>query len=210
MNMFKDFQDQIMSYFSKWIQVNDKKSGWTIEDFPYQTGVLETLTYPHCWKCVTVNQCFFKNEQGKKPEHVDYNKYSYSEIPKSEIGLYHPNCHCKEKVIENLTENNVVVELTESKIEWLYSDKFGLVESWGYSFNDKKELMKNLITATKKAYVAGRYIIRNHDKFGVNISLFIEVPSKKTPGKYYKRVSSYMIFPNGKLKNNTPIGVKWK
>ena len=87
MSMFKDVHDKIMFYFSDWISVDDNKSKWTIEDFPYSTGVDENVTYPHCWRCVTVNQCWFKNEEGKKPEHFDFSKYSYSQIPKSKIGL---------------------------------------------------------------------------------------------------------------------------
>lgn len=46
---------------------------------------------------------------------------------------------------------------------------------------------------------------------GVNISLFIEIPGINNKfGRSYKRVSSYMIYPNGKLKNNTPIAREWE
>lgn len=94
MNAFESIQDKVLANFSEWIQINDPKSNWTIEDFPYETEVDEDATKPHCWKCVTVNQCWFKNENGKKPITFDYSKYSFSEVPKSKRGLYHPNCHC--------------------------------------------------------------------------------------------------------------------
>ena len=86
------YKSQINAYFSEWIQINDEKTscGWTIEDFPLSPGVDENLTKPHCWKCVTVNQCWFKNEEEKKPKKFDYSKYKL--VPNK--GLYHFFCHC--------------------------------------------------------------------------------------------------------------------
>lgn len=78
MGLLDAYKSQINAYFSEWIKINDNKSIWTIEDFPYKTGVDEELTYPHCWKCVTINNCIFKNEDEKKPVEFDYNKYSYT------------------------------------------------------------------------------------------------------------------------------------
>ena len=57
---------------SEWVFIRDKINKLTIEDFPYDTGVKEQFTYPHCWKCVTVNYCWFKNEKGKKPTTFNY------------------------------------------------------------------------------------------------------------------------------------------
>lgn len=97
MGFLDAYKNEIDAHFSEWIKINDSSSGcgWTIEDFPYAVGVDESLTEPHCWKCVSVNQCWFKNEEGKKPKEFDYGNYSFSEISKSKRGLYHPNCHCK-------------------------------------------------------------------------------------------------------------------
>ena len=66
MGILDSYKDLINTSFSKWIKVEDKQSKWTIEDFPYNTGVDEDITKPHCWKCVTVNKCWFKNEENKK------------------------------------------------------------------------------------------------------------------------------------------------
>ena len=130
-SVFDGMRDEILSYFLQWIQVNDDKSGWTIEDFSYQTGVHEALTYPHYWKCVTVNQCCFKNEENKKPLRFDYSKYSYSQIAKSKRGLYHPNCHCKELVIKNPLENDIKFIIPEGKVSWMIKDKGHLMEVMG-------------------------------------------------------------------------------
>jgi hypothetical protein len=61
---------KIDTSFGDWIQVFDDESSWTIEDFPYSSGVDGKITYPHCEKCVAVNHCYFKNEKGKKPENL--------------------------------------------------------------------------------------------------------------------------------------------
>lgn len=63
MNVLDDFKDLINASFSKWIKIEDKLTKWTIEDFPYNIGVYEIVTEPHCWKCVTANKCWFKNEK---------------------------------------------------------------------------------------------------------------------------------------------------
>ena len=59
---------KIDTSFGDWIQVFDDESSWTIEDFPYSSGVDGKITYPHCEKCATVNHCHFKNEKCNKPE----------------------------------------------------------------------------------------------------------------------------------------------
>ena len=49
-----------------WIQVVDNQNNITIEDYGYDTGVIEGTTKNHCVKCVAVNKCCFKNEENKK------------------------------------------------------------------------------------------------------------------------------------------------
>lgn len=46
MGMLDEYRDKVNTYFSDWIKINDKKSGWTIEDFSYSEGVNEVLTKP--------------------------------------------------------------------------------------------------------------------------------------------------------------------
>ena len=211
MSILAPYYDSIYAHFSKWIKVEDKHLKWTIEDFPYDEGANENLTNPHCWKCVTVNRCWFKNEQNKKPEHFDYSKYSYGEIPKSDRGIYHPHCHCKELAINIPKESDIKLILTDGKVDWVFKDKGGLLKAWGYEFEDRDKFVENFITATRKAYSNGNYQILEHTNKGVNISIFIEMPGiKSKDGRYYKRVTSFMVFPNGKLKNNTPIAKEWK
>ena len=55
-----------------WIQIIDEQNEITIENYGYETGVIEGTTQNHCVKCVAVNKCWFKNEKGKKPEKFSY------------------------------------------------------------------------------------------------------------------------------------------
>lgn len=129
MKSFEDVRDKVLAKFSTWIKIGDPKSTWTIEDFPYETGVDEEITNPHCWKCVTVNQCLFKDEENKKPQEFDYSKYSLIDIPLSKRGLYHPNCHCKKNQIPAPQKEEIKFVIPEGKIDWFYKNKAGLAKA---------------------------------------------------------------------------------
>lgn len=218
MNTFDNIRNQILSYFnandeiySEWIKINDEKSscGWTIEDFPYKEGVNENLTSPHCWKCVSVNQYWFKNEEGKKPEEFDYSKYSYAEIPKSKRGLYHPNCHCKEKSINIPKEKEIQFIADQGKIESFFELKSDWFYGWGYKNSDKNEFVQALNNLVLKQYRYGNYEKEKHTKFGYQINVRVSIPGKNEKlGKIYSLKSAYMVFPNGKLRLITVAGGK--
>ena len=44
------------NYFGKWIKVLDYQNNITIENYGYDTGIIEGTTKNHCVKCVAVNQ----------------------------------------------------------------------------------------------------------------------------------------------------------
>ena len=203
MGILDNYKNEINAYFSDWVRINDKNSGcgWTIEDFPYSTGVDENITKPHCWKCVTVNQCYFKNETGKKPEHFDYTPYSYQQIAKSKRGLYHPNCHCKEISIQT--------PIPEGKIMWLFNDKIHLIHKYGY-YNEN-DIINELKLANIKAFINGNYKFNIHDEKGYRITIFAKITGiNHRIGEEIKIKSGWTIFPDGKLKCNTLIGGEWK
>lgn len=209
MGLLDEYKSQINAYFSDWIKVNEEKTGcgWTIEDFPYNIGVDEDLSYPHCWKCVTVNQCWFKNEEEKKPKHFDYFKYTYSIIPKSKRGLYHPNCHCKEHAINVPRLKDIDVLLDLGKIFYFFKDKKGLFYSWGYKNSDKNEFVSNFIELVKDAYRRGNYELENHNKSGYKINLFITISGKnEKKGKDYELKTAFIVFPRGTIRCVTLIG----
>ena len=207
MSIFEQVGDQLNAIFSEWIKIEDPKTKWTIEDFPYDTGVNENLTNPHCFRCVTVNRCWFKNEENKKPKEFDYSNYTFSQISSSIRGIYHPNCHCKQKPINVPKLKDIELIIPEGKAEWLFRNKINWRLSMGYKENEKELILKNIYQASKEAYCRGQYFIKQHDKYGVKITLNITLPGVNEKSlKSYSLVSSYMIFPNGKLKNNTMIG----
>jgi len=209
MGVLDDYKDWFHSYFSDWIRVNDKLSGWTIEDFPYKTGVDEDLTKPHCWKCVTVNNCWFKNEDNKKPEHFDYSNYSFGEIAKSKRGLYHPRCHCKELAINVPKEKDIDIIMTMGKINDFFDDKLDWYHNWGYKNKDKNDFVELLKDKTIKAYRKGSYAKEKHTRFGYQINIEVAIDGiNEKKGKSYLIKTCYMVFPEGKLRCVTLVGGK--
>lgn len=197
------------SLFNNWIQVSDDKNTITIEDYSYETGVIEGTTKNHCVKCVSVNKCWFKNEKGKKPEPFDITGINIVDSILNGLtpGLYHPNCHCKERPILSPNENDVELIIDIGKIQWLYKDKSELIKSLGYKEYEHEIFLSVLKKCIIQSYITGQYKIRKHTKHGAAISLNLDVPGKNEKiGKTYKLVGGYMIFPNGKLKCNTLIG----
>lgn len=210
MGLLDAYKSQINAYFSEWIKINDNKSGWTIEDFPYKTGVNEELTYPHCWKCVTINNCIFKNEDEKKPVEFDYNKYSYTEIPKAVRGLYHPHCHCK-KSVKLEKENGIKMVIPKGKIEWLFRDKLHKIHEYGYHGESEWNIIDTLIFASANAFEQGNYKCNVHDQKGFKITILATINGiNHRQGENFKIKAGYTIFPNGQLKCNTLWGGEWK
>lgn len=194
-----------------WIQIQDEYNDWTIEDYAYATGVVDGTTDNHCVKCAAVNQCYFKNEKGKKPEKFDYVGVNlFNTIRKGLFpGLYHFRCHCEEIPvrIENVEDIELIIPL--GKINWLFSDKSDWINSMDYDTND--DFLEILYKQIKQAYFYGCYEIQSHTKYGVKIKLKVDIEGKGIKaGKKYNLKASFMIFPNGKLKCNTLIGGWYK
>lgn len=192
-----------------WIQIVDEYNSLTVENYAYNTGVIEGTTGNHCVKCVAVNQCYFKNEKGKKPEKFDYTGINLVDtIIKGIIpGLYHYRCHCVEMPtnIENVDDIQLIIP--PGKIDYLFNKKGDWVNSMGYYQKDYEEFVSVLLQKTKESYFYGEYYIENWSKYGCKINLKVSIPGKNEKvGKMYKIETNYMIFPNKKLKMNTPIG----
>ncbi|MBQ7798033.1 MAG: hypothetical protein IJ371_02815 [Clostridia bacterium] len=172
MGMLDEYQGQIKAIFSDWINIIDHESGLTIEDFPYDKGVPEDGFGDHCWKCITVNQCWFKNEAEKKPKKFDYSKYKFV----LNKGLYHFFCHCEERDIKTPNAEDIQVIMPNGKIGWLFNNKLKLTQAWGYHTNEEQEqLVNSIIQLSKEAYATGRYKIREHTPRGVNATFFITI-----------------------------------
>ena len=197
---------------NEWIKVVDEKSTLTIEDFPYQTGVQKEEINGHCWKCITINKCWFKNEENKKPEEHGYSFDFIQRILETfgldiELGIYHPNCHCKKREIINPTPDKIELIIPEGKVDWLFINKMHMLKTFGYVETEKKEILSIFSHLCKESYANGNYILSQHNHYGFKITLYISFPGKrKKHGKNYKLETSWMIFPDGKLKCNTLIG----
>lgn len=97
--------------------------------------------------------------------------------------------------------------MPNGKIPYLFKSKGDWVNAMGYHENDYNTFLNVLLDKTKQAYFYGKYYVENITKYGCKINLMIDIPgANEKLGKTYKIESNYMIFPNGKLKMNTPIG----
>ena len=190
-----------------WIQIVDDNNTITIESYRFDTGVIEGTTDNHCIKCVAANKCWFKNEDGKKPDKFNYSKINTVDaILKGLIpGLYHFKCHCKEEPINVFSDDNIQLIIPEGKIGWLFKDKSEWISSMGYELDDK--FLNTLYQRIKQAYFYGNYFIQSHTNYGVKIKINFDLPGQGSKtGKVYKLTSSFTVFPNGKIKCNTLIG----
>ena len=205
MRILDEYTDLINASFSQWIEVEDNLSRWTIEDFPYSTGVDENITYPHCWKCVTVNHCWFKNEENKKPNRFDYSNTSFSQTPLSKRGLYHPHCHCKELAINNPKIDDIELIIPENKELYTINKKSSWINAMGYdNYNNFFEILH---MKTKENFSKCNYLIREHFQYGVQININVDMPgANEKINNIYPLKTAYTIFPNGKLKLNTHLG----
>lgn len=195
-----------LANLTAWFKVVDFNNPFTLEDFSYESGVPENGVGSHCWKCITVNQCYFKNEPNKKPEEFDYSTII---IPKFARGIYHPNCECKKLGYAAPHPHEVKLLNLNTKYEYFFHDKIHWYHSWGYKDYEKEEFKKVYESLIKAAYCKGDYIIREHDNTGAKITVFITLPGANDKfGKSFKLKAGYTIFPNKKLKCNTPIGGK--
>lgn len=207
MSVFDDVKGMIIPDYSDWVMINDPKSNWTIEDFPYETGVDENVTRPHCWRCVTVNHCWFKDIEGKRPQEFDYSKYSLLDLPIGKRGLYHPNCHDQKIKITTPSPEQIKFKIPEGKLDWMIKNKGHLLKQLGYKEDEFLEAVDIIKKLVSEEFVNGNYLFRVHDEKGYRIGFVLNFPGKHEDyGKFYKLKTGWSIFPNGKLKSNTLIG----
>ena len=195
MGLLDAYKSQFSVYFSDWIKINDDESGLTIENFP--NGVSKNGVGDHCWKCVTVNHCWFKNEEEKKPKKFDYSDYKL--VPNK--GLYHFFCHCEEKSINvpRLKEINVLE--ARSKFNDFFKRKKGIFYGIGYTYKDEEEIINFYIDEVKNLYRSGNYSLYKHWEYGFQINITISISGKNEfKNIIHKFRTGLFIYPNGKLK----------
>lgn len=208
MSLFDDLKEKILANLNSWIEIFDPKNFWTIESFA-KVNYNEQLIKPHCVTCVIVNHCWFKDEENKKPVEFDYSKYP--DISMEKQGLYHPNCHDQKISIPTPIPTNIIIIDLERRMDYLFEDKKDWLNNMGYNKNDKNEVFQLLEKLSKEAYCQGNYKNnpppKEKKKYGFRIRLNLKFPGKgEKLGRVYNITSSYIVYPKGKLKNNTPIG----
>lgn len=212
MNILEELFKNLVFPNTEWIQVSDSNSNLTIEDFPYETGVVDSGSNKHCVKCIAVNNCYFKNENSKKPKLFHYTLDIIRFLLKKlgldlQLGIYHPFCHCKEIGIITPNEKTIHFIIPDGKIDWMIKDKGHLLKQIGYKETEFYEAVSIIKKLVATEFIKGNYSVRAHDNMGFRIGLVINFPGKNEDiGKNYKLKTGWSIFPNGKLKYNTLIG----
>ena len=126
------------------------------------------------------------------------------QIDTNDDTLFHKWCHCKEVPLPPLDIDDIDII-----IEYLFRAKSDWVAALGYDPSDRNKFVDELKKKTKKGYVNGDYIIQDYTKYGVKIRVVASIDgAHKDRKKEYKVIGSYMVFPNGKIKMNTPMGGK--
>ncbi len=197
----------LVDWSSNWIKIVDKLNNIVIDDFDYEYGIHGQVTTKHCVKCIAVNQCWFVDEKDKKPEPMEYSVGQILSDINDNLGLYHYNCHCKEIRIAQPKEADIKLIIPKGKEDWLFLDKSEWIRAMGYEPNEKfLDYLKKKIV---ESYCLGKYKIRNIDKFGVRITLYVDIEGYGIKSNHiYRLKSGFSIFSNGRLKCNTFIGGK--
>ena len=124
---------------------------------------------------------------------------------KKDKGLYHEHCHCNKIGIKKPKSEDIELIIPEGKFDWLVKDKKDWINAMGYK--DEHDFVNILLELTKKSFADGKYQKVVHNKYGFKINIEVVMPGQNEKfGKIYTLKTSYMIFPNGKLKNNTLLG----
>lgn len=143
----------------------------------------------HCAKCMNINGCCFP--RNNMPEYP-----------------LHPNCHCK---IEPIDKVWAIAECPIIKfVDYIFDEnkskgKKHLFESWGYAKIDSTWLQQELGRQAKEKYASGNFKLGKLDEHGQRINIEIELPRKDKIGTV-KFISGWMVYPNGIIKNATPMG----
>ncbi len=137
-----------------------------------------------CALCVALNRTVFKNDN--KPDY------------------YHPFCKCEQKPT---APPEPTLDFPMRKIkDYLFVKKEELMRSMGYLPEDADEVYALLGEGAKKEYAEGNYKLGFFNEHGQRISITLRMKGKRDKlGKSFDVVTGWMVYPYGKLHNNTPI-----
>jgi hypothetical protein len=140
-----------------------------------------------CALCVALNHTVFWNK--KKPKY------------------YHIGCKCWH---ESTAQPNVSLDFPLEKItDYLLSEshnKLALMRSMGYDKQDADELYSIIAENAKDKYLKGEYDLGELTKNGQQLNIVLLLKGKGAKAaKTYPLVTGWMVYPYGKLHNNSPF-----
>ena len=119
----------------------------------------------------------------------------------------HDKCDCKIKSTNYLTvKSKATAECDIRKFtEYIFKDstkskgKNQIFYDLGYSVEDSKYLQQEFCRQALESYLTGNYILKNLDMRGQRLA----IPIKLGNSIFY---SGWMLYPEGRITNNTPFG----
>lgn len=151
----------------------------------------------HCEECLTLDGCFFVEDNHPPCPH-------------------HPYCHCTVDPIDYSDVLDSAYTTSDySKFDPYLFDpekKYGhgknvAFEKWGYNVSDSEWLQKTFERQALSKYLSGDYKLGKLNENGQRISIRISIPRKDKIGTA-SFITGWMVYPNGLLKLTTPYGGK--
>lgn len=173
------------SQWIKWLHGGTKPAETQMEKAA--NALLGTVSI-HCAKCLTLNGCFFP-ENNMPPQPL------------------HPNCHCtKEYITTPMPNISAFAKCSIEKITkyaFVNSAKKRFFEINGYDIMDAEMMHNAYITQAVKKYASGDFSLGMLDEYGQRINIRIYLPAKKTSNDL-SFITGWMVYPNGNIILTTP------
>ncbi len=189
---FKEVNGEIKDVgFVKWVHLGVPDEPKEVRDSKRKL----LARFGHCLKCTALSGCLF----------VKFNRPGKED---SQEGLLHDNCHC---FFINISNPKIQANCPIDKFtNYIFSDKYigngkrKLFETLGFDIDDSYLLKCEYERQAKQKYASGDYKLGKLSKYGQAISINIILTSNT--GRQVKFISGWMVYPNGLINCNTPLG----
>ncbi len=188
---FKEVNGEIKDVgFVKWVHLGVPDEPKAVRDMIR----ISLAIFGHCLSCTALSGCLF----------IKYNKPGNQEGN----GLLHERCHCFYNEVSNIRFEAVCP--IDKFTNYIFSDKYmgngkrELFETLGFDIDDAYLLKSEYERQAKQKYASGDYKLGKLSNYGQAISIDIVLTSKT--GRRVKFVSGWMVYPNGLINCNTPLG----
>lgn len=138
-----------------------------------------------CKLCVALNHTLFKK--------------------KNQPGFAHSYCKCEKPEVDlkKVTLDFPMKKITQYLL--IHPSKSKLFSSWGYTMENAQEVYDQIARHAEAGYQSGNYVLGRLNENGQRIEIKCTIPGKgDKANQTYSFITGWMVYPNGKLHNNTP------